>query len=409
MILEAEKQGLLKPGGLIVEATAGNTGIGLAIIAKKKGYNISIIVPDKMAVEKIYHLRSLGAEVIVTRSDIGKGHPEYYVDLAKTISIERGGFYINQFSNTANLDSHYNEIGPEIFEQLDGNIDAFVAGVGTGGTLSGVGKFMKEKIKNFELVLADPKGSLLKEFIDKGSLQSEAGSWIVEGIGEDFVPELLEHRLIDHAFSISDKEAVATCHELLQKEGVLAGSSSGTLIAAAIQYCRKQKSPKRVVTLVCDAGDKYLRKIYSEAWLRSEGLQIEKKNNDLTDVINFLAKSNSAPILVDSTSIDLAFKIIRELGIGALAVKNNNGSILGVIRQEDILNAVHKNSIGGSINNYIYNCKKFDISSSFESLLGIILKDKHALMFDREKFLGVVDCMDLISYIRKNEREKNEK
>ena len=280
MIEAAVRQKKLKPGGTIVEATAGNTGIALAIMAIKKGYKMIVVVPDKMTIEKIYHLRALGAEVVITRSDVHQGHPDYYLDIAKKMAIKKNAFYINQFDNKANLASHYNMLGPEIYNQLRGKIDAFVAGVGTGGTITGVGKYFKKKNKKFELVLADPKGSILKQLVDTGKLSNDVGSWIVEGIGEDFCPPLFDKRLIDHAFTITDKEALKTCNIILQKEGILAGSSSGTLIAAAIKYCKAQKVKKNVVTLVCDAGDKYLRKVYNESWKIKAGLNDKKSKKD---------------------------------------------------------------------------------------------------------------------------------
>ena len=159
-------------------------------MAIKKGYKMIVVVPDKMTIEKVYHLRALGAEVVITRSDVYQGHPDYYLDIAKKIAIKKNAFYINQFDNKANLASHYNMLGPEIYNQLKGKVDAFVAGVGTGGTITGVGKYLKKK-KNFELVLADPKGSILKQLVDTGKLSNEVGSWIVEGIGEDFCPPYL--------------------------------------------------------------------------------------------------------------------------------------------------------------------------------------------------------------------------
>ena len=204
MILEAEKKGILKKGGTIVEATAGNTGIALAIIALKRGYKVIIVVPDKMTIEKVFHLRALGAEVITARSDVIKGHQDYYLDIAERIAKEKKAYYINQFSNKDNLNSHIKDLGPEIFRQLKGNVDAFVAGVGTGGTISGVGAYLKNKNKKCELILADPKGSILKDLIKKGVINKNIGSWIVEGIGEDFCPPLFDKELIDEAYSITD-------------------------------------------------------------------------------------------------------------------------------------------------------------------------------------------------------------
>ncbi|MBH88538.1 MAG: cystathionine beta-lyase [Pelagibacterales bacterium] len=273
MIDSAEKNGDLKKGGLIIEATAGNTGIGLALIAQLRGYKCLIVVPDKMAKEKIIHLEALGAEVVITRSDVEKGHPEYYADLAQTIANKNNGsLYINQFGNNANLKAHYEWTGPEILDQLSNKVDAFCAGVGTGGTITGVGKALKEVNKNCDIILADPLGSILEPKFKTGVIPDSVGSWLVEGIGEDYIPPLLDFPIITHAYAISDKEALDTCNMVLKKEGVLSGSSSGTLIAAAIKYCREQTEEKNVVTLVCDTGNKYL-KIYDKKWL------IENKYN----------------------------------------------------------------------------------------------------------------------------------
>ena len=267
MIEDAEQKGRLSKGGLIIEATAGNTGIGLALIAIQRGYKCLIVVPDKMAKEKIIHLEALGAEVVVTRSDVEKGHPEYYADLAEKIANNNeGSLYINQFANNANLQSHLKWTGPEILDQLSNKIDAFCAGVGTGGTITGVGKAIRKINKNCDIILADPVGSILEPKINTGKIPDKVGSWIVEGIGEDYIPPLLDLSLITHAYAISDKEALETCNKILKKEGVLSGSSSGTLISAAIKYCKEQTESKNVVTLVCDTGNKYL-KIYDKDWL----------------------------------------------------------------------------------------------------------------------------------------------
>jgi len=267
MIEDAEQKGKLSKGSLIIEATAGNTGIGLALIAIQRGYKCLIVVPDKMAKEKIIHLKALGAEVVVTRSDVEKGHPEYYADLAEKIANDNeGSLYINQFANDANLRSHLKWTGPEIINQLSNKVDAFCAGVGTGGTITGVGKAIRKINKDCDIILADPVGSILEPKINTGKIPDKVGSWIVEGIGEDYIPPLLDLSLITHAYAISDKEALETCNKVLKKEGVLSGSSSGTLISAAIKYCKEQTESKNVVTLVCDTGNKYL-KIYDRDWL----------------------------------------------------------------------------------------------------------------------------------------------
>lgn len=271
MIEAAEQEGKLKPGDTIVEATAGNTGLGLALVAMQKGYKLVIVLPDKMSREKLYNLRAMGAEVIGTRSDVNKGHPEYYQDLAERIATERGAFYVNQFANQANVKAHYTTTGPEIWEQMEGHIDAFVCGVGSGGTLTGVGQYLREQNADVDLVLADPEGSILAPLVNEGKTV-EPGSWLIEGIGEDFIPDTCNISLANKAYAISDKESFTTARDVLQKEGILVGSSTGTLIAAALRYCRDQTDPKRVVTLACDSGSRYLSKLFNDEWLDQQNL-----------------------------------------------------------------------------------------------------------------------------------------
>lgn len=275
MIEAAEKAGEITPGDTLIEATAGNTGLGLALVAAQKGYSLIIVMPDKMSREKLHNLKALGAEVIETRSDVQKGHPEYYQDVAKRISKERGAFYINQFENPANVQAHYETTGPEIWQQMDAKLDAFVCGVGSGGTLTGIGRYLREQKNDVELVLADPEGSILAPLINEGKTVN-AGSWRVEGIGEDFVPNICDLELASTAYAISDQESFQVVRDVLQKEGLLVGSSSGTMIAAALKYCQAQTEPKRVVTLVCDTGARYLSKLFNDEWLAAQNFENEQ-------------------------------------------------------------------------------------------------------------------------------------
>src|SRR4030095_15594542 len=254
MIEAAEKAGELAPGGTIIEATAGNTGLGLALAALHKGYRLLLVIPDKMSQEKVFHLRALGVEILVTRCDVGKRRPEYYQDMAKRIASETpGAFYIDQFSNPANPHTHETWTAPEIWEQMEHRVDAVVCGVGTGGTLTGIGRFMQRVAPHVQMVLADPKGSVLADIVKTGT-HGEAGSWLVEGIGEDFVPANCDLRLVSHAYTVSDAESLLTARDLLRREGIFAGSSAGTLLAAALRYCHEQTTAQRVVTLVPDVG-----------------------------------------------------------------------------------------------------------------------------------------------------------
>ena len=224
----------------MVEATAGNTGLGLALVAAQKGYRLILVIPDKMSQEKVLHLKALGAEVVMTRSDVGKGHPQYYQDLAEKITRETPqAFYVNQFNNPANPLAHETTTGPEIWDQTGHDVDAVVCGVGSGGTITGLSRFFARVAPQVEMVLADPAGSVLADYVETGRI-GEAGSWVVEGIGEDFVPPIADLSRVRTAYTISDAESLSTARALLKQEGILAGSSSGTLVAAAVRYCREQ-------------------------------------------------------------------------------------------------------------------------------------------------------------------------
>ena len=272
MVNAAEQQGKIKPGATIVEATAGNTGLGLALAAQLKGYKLVLVIPDKMSVEKVNHLRALGVEIIITRSDVGKGHPEYYQDYAERVARERGGYYINQFANPANPLAHETTTAPEIWQQMNQQVDAVVVGVGSSGTITGLSRFFSKVSPQTAFVLADPEGSILADYINKGVLRTDAGSWLVEGIGEDFVPSIADFSMTKQAYTVSDKESFNAVRKLLKDEGIMAGSSTGTLLCAAVKYCKEQRVPKRVVTFVCDSGSKYLSKVYNDSWLREKGL-----------------------------------------------------------------------------------------------------------------------------------------
>ena len=276
LLLKLENQ---NPGGSIkdridlsmIEATAGNTGLGLALVAAQKGYKMLVIVPDKMSQEKIFHLNALGAQVMMTRSDVTKGHPDYYQDVAERLAGEMdNSLWVNQFANPANPQAHEDGTGPEIWAQTDGRIDAMVCGVGSGGTISGLARFFQSVKPSMEMVLADPEGSILAGMFNDG-VAGHLGSWVVEGIGEDFVPPNCELELINRAYTIPDRESLATARELLAREGVLAGSSAGTLLAAALRYCREQTEPKTVATLIPNSGNKYLSKMYNAHWMADQG------------------------------------------------------------------------------------------------------------------------------------------
>ncbi|HSC18600.1 MAG TPA: cystathionine beta-synthase [Rhizomicrobium sp.] len=405
MIEAAEKDGRLKPGGTIVEATAGNTGLGLAQVGLLKGYKLILIVPDKMAREKIQHLRAMGVDVRITRSDVGKGHPEYYQDMAQRIADETGAFYANQFANPANPLAHETTTGPEIWEQMEHRVDAVVVGVGSGGTLSGLGRFFRRVSPQTEMVLADPAGSVLTPLIKTGRM-TEAGSWTVEGIGEDFVPPNCDLSLVKEAYSITDKESVETARALLAKEGILGGSSSGTLLAGALRYCRQQTSPKRVVTLVPDSGNKYLSKVFNDFWVIEQGLADRKLTGNLTDLITRPYESGGTVTVSPDDSLMVAYNRMRASDVSQLPVLKD-GRIVGIIDESDILSHVEghdefraqqfKDPVRTAMTARLHTVQ---VTDKMDVLPPIFERNEVAIVVEGQKFVGLITRVDLINYLR---------
>lgn len=404
MITAAEKSGKLKPGGTLIEATAGNTGIGLALVALMKGYKMILVIPDKMSQEKINHLRSLGAEIILTRSDVGKGHPQYYQDLALRIANETGAFYVNQFENPANPLAHETTTGPEIWEQMQHQVDAVVVGVGSSGTITGLTRFFKQVSDKTEIILADPEGSILADYINQGILRTDAGSWLVEGIGEDFIPSIADFSLTRKAYTISDKESFETVHELLKREGLLAGSSSGTLLSAALKYCREQTTPKRVVTFACDSGNKYLSKMYNDGWMFDQGLKTRKTYGDLRDIISRRFEDNATVFVSPGDTVNTVYARMKAYDISQIPVLRDN-KIVGIVDESDLLTALyshHCNFSAVSIDQIMTTRLTTLLpNASLDSLTAILNKGLVAIIENEDGvFQGIITKIDLINYLR---------
>ncbi|MEE2682004.1 MAG: pyridoxal-phosphate dependent enzyme [Planctomycetota bacterium] len=403
MIEAAERSGALKPGGLIIEATAGNTGLALALVGSQKGYEVMVVVPDKMSHEKISHLRAMGAEVVMSRSDVTKEHPDYYQNVAaRLVESKPDAFYINQFANDANPDAHYTTTGPEIWEQMGGRIDAFVAGVGSGGTVTGVGKYLKEQDPSVTMVLADPAGSILEPLVNDGR-EVEAGSWIVEGIGEDFVPDILDIDLVDVAYRIEDGEALLTARELLQKEGVLAGSSVGTLLAAALRFCREQTEPKTVVTLICDHGAKYLSKMFNDHWMIDNGFIDRPKYGNIRDLISRRHLDGEDYTLSPSEPLAQAVRRMRMYAVSQMAVLDAEGRVQGIIDESDVLLAMTQHQADPQTPVSEHMSSRLETvapDATLEDVLGILKKDMVAIVSDPDQFYGLITRIDVINYLR---------
>jgi cystathionine beta-synthase len=266
MVVEAERRGWLRPGGTIIEATAGNTGVGLAMIAAVKGYRCICVLPDKMSSEKVALLRAYGAETVITPTNVPPDSPDSYNGVADRLTREiPGAWRPNQFTNLSNPEIHYRATGHEIWEQTEGKVTVFVSGVGTGGTISGVGRYLKEQNPDIKIVGADPEGSILSG--------GTPGPWKVEGIGEDFVPKTFNGQLVDDWVRVSDAESFHMAKALARREGILVGGSCGTAAAAALRYARRLNGEHLVVVLCADTGRNYLSKFFDDRWLAANNLQ----------------------------------------------------------------------------------------------------------------------------------------
>jgi cystathionine beta-synthase len=360
------------------------------------------VLPDKMSQEKIFNLRAMGAEVILTRSDVGRGHPEYYQDLGKSVAEERGAYFINQFGNPDNPLAHETGTAPEIVEQMGGDLDAIVLGVGSSGTVTGIGKYLEEHAPDVDLVLADPVGSVLTDYINKGEL-GEGGSWLVEGIGEDFIPDIANFDKVAKAFPISDAESCAAARELLRKEGVLAGSSSGTLLAAALKFCREQTEAKRVVTFACDTGNKYLSKLFNDFWMEDQGFIEREQMGDLRDLIGRL-HGERATITVGPTDIlTTAHNRLRNAGFSQLPVMEE-GRLVGVVTEDGLMQFVygHPELMTAPVRDAMESAFiKLDKSENLNNLVAMLRVQPYAAIVDGEEFLGLITRSDVLNYLRR--------
>jgi cystathionine beta-synthase len=403
MVDTAERDGRLKAGGTVVEATAGNTGLGLALVARAKGYRVVLVVPDKMSTEKVLHLKALGAEVHITRSDVGKGHPEYYQDLAARLARDiPGAYFADQFNNPANPLAHETSTGPEIWQQMGHDVDAISVGVGSGGTLTGLTRYFKKVQPQLGFILADPAGSIVAEYTRSGTV-GRAGSWAVEGIGEDFIPSIAELSGVTQAYSISDEESFASARELLRAEGILGGSSTGTLLAAALRYCREQTTPKRVVSFVVDTGTRYLSKLYNDQWMLDQGLLARKRYGDLRDVISRRYEEGSVVSVGASDTLLTAFARMRAADVSQLPVLDGQ-QLVGVIDESDLLLSVHADAarFRSAVSTAMTDAPQtISPKASLTELEAVLDRGLVAMVADGTGFHGLITRFDLLNHLRR--------
>jgi cystathionine beta-synthase len=314
-------------------------------------------------------------------------------------------FYVNQFANPANPRAHETGTGPEILKQMDGKLDAVVCGVGSGGTLSGVGRFMRREAPGVAMVLADPKGSVLAPLVETGKM-TEAGSWLVEGIGEDFVPANCDLSLVKAAYTVEDRDSLAAARELLRLEGILAGSSSGTLLAAALRYCRAQSAPRRVVTFVCDSGNKYLSKMFNDYWLLDQGFLERPQAGDLRDLISRRHADRATVTAAPDDTLVAAYARMKLYDISQLPVLRD-GQVVGIVDESDILMAVYdhedrfKEKVAGAMTSKL---DVLEARAPLSALLPIFARDHVAIVKDGDEFLGLITRIDLLNHLRRRMR-----
>lgn len=405
MINEAEKSGQIKPGTTLIEATAGNTGLGLALVAKAKGYRLLLVIPDKMSQEKIACLRAMGAEIVLTRSDVAKGHPEYYQDIAARLCHEMPNtFFINQFGNPANPLAHETTTAPEIWEQMDHHVDAIVCGVGSSGTISGLSQFFKTHAPHVEMIIADPEGSILADYIQTGELKEKNKSWLVEGIGEDFIPSICDLSKVTAAITVTDQQSFWAGRELLQKTGILGGSSSGTLLYAALQYCRAQTKPKRVVTFVCDTGNRYLSKMFNDQWMINQGLLPAPDAGDLRDLVANPMNKRATITVNPQQSIGNAHKLLQQYAISQVPVLAEQSKLLGIVSDSALLQAVVEGiSLQAPVTTVLQQIPTLKKDAPLSQLWHLLQQHAAIAVTVDQQFYGLITRSDALNYFYRKE------
>jgi cystathionine beta-synthase len=400
MIADAEKRGWLRPGGTIIEATAGNTGVGLAMVSAVKGYRCIFVLPDKMSNEKISLLKAYGAEVVITPTNVPPDSPDSYNGVADRLAREiPGAWRPNQFTNLSNPEIHYRTTGPEIWDQTDGRITHLVSGVGTGGTLSGVGKYLKERNPEIKIIGADPEGSILSGGAPK--------SWKVEGIGEDFVPKTFNGQLVDDWVRISDAESFHIAREVARREGILIGGSCGTALAATLRYARRLKADDFIVAICPDTGRNYMSKMYDDSWLAANQLQWEATTlQTVGDVLKMRGVRPLITIRPDSTAAE-AIEILQTAGISQLPVLDG-GKPVGSVQEVTLARILHDSRdpetvpVGEIMGRPM---PQLEINTNLDEAYRLLLSGNTGILATNAgDVVGIVTRIDLIEYWTANKK-----
>ena len=402
IIRDAERRGQLVPGGTIVEATSGNTGAGLALIAAVRGYKCIFVMPDKMSHEKIATLRAFGAKVVICPTAVEPDDPRSYYEVTKRIVAETpGAFHANQYHNPSNPEAHYMSTAPEIWEQTGGELDVFVAGMGTGGTISGCARYFKERKPGFQIVGVDPIGSLYYDYVKTGRM-TKAFSYAVEGIGEDFLPSTMNLKAVDEIIRVDDKECFLMTRALVREEGIFCGGSCGAAVSGAIKYAEQLGDVKKnILVLLPDSAQKYLSKIFDDKWMQENGFLEEQ--DPLGSVADILRSRPRRPVVSVSRgdSVKRTIQVLQEHGISQVPVLDS-GHLLGLVSEIDLLNHLVGNP--GVLTRPVEELVEADYATvtpqtKVKLLKNIFNEAKAVCVLDRDDLLAVITKIDLIEYL----------
>ncbi|MEI8254050.1 MAG: cystathionine beta-synthase [Deltaproteobacteria bacterium] len=397
----AEREGRLKPGGTIVEATSGNTGAGLAMVAAVRGYKGIFVMPDKMSQEKIAALRAWGAKVVVCPTSVEPEDPRSYYSVSKRLSVETpNAILANQYHNQANPEAHYLSTGPEIWKQTNGEVDAFVSGMGTGGTLSGTGKYLKEQKPSLQIVGVDPVGSLYYDFAKNGQV-TKAFSYKVEGIGEDFFPSTMNLKILDDVLRVDDRECFHMTRDLVRLEGLYVGGSSGAAVAGAIKYARQRDRKENILVLLPDGAGKYLSKIFNDDWMRENGfLDAEPTLGTVREMLAGRANKTVVTAKPQDT-VRQVIATLKQHGISQLPVVEGE-RLRGIVAEVDVLRhlVTGEGHLDGTIAGIIESdYATVSLDTRVELLQAVLSDAKVALVTENEKLMGLVTKIDLIDFL----------
>ena len=401
MLEAAEKDGKISPGGTVIEATSGNTGIGLALACAVKGYKTIFVVTDKVSSEKVNYLKALGGEVIVVSNAVEPDSPEYYVNVAKRISKETpNSFFPYQYSNRANPEIHYRTTGPEIWRDTDGKITHFVSSIGTGGTISGAGRFLKEKNPDIQVIGADPLGSIFKTYKETGKI-IKGTPYLVEGIGQDCLPENVHFQYIDKIINISDKDSFAASRRLTKEEGIFCGGSTGTIVHVALEISKELSEDDVVVFIVCDTGERYLSKAHNIEWLRNNRM-LETEIKILRDISDAKKlKGNEEIVFVHpETPVKEILKIIQDNGYSNIPVMHDRKAV-GCIRENRLMSRVLKNPqlLNSTAENVWDDCfPVLDAKTDITEVREYLKNNPAILVSDFGRITDIITRYDLLEY-----------